>query len=233
VIDINVVIIGATQGLGLELTKKFLTEGHRVAAGVQERDVPDILLELCKQYGENLMVFRSDVTDEVEVQQGSQSCAEFMGEIDAVCNVAGVLLPGDRVNKIYECDTAELRKTFDVNFFGAVFVAKAYYQVMKRGGVFMTVTSEGVGVDNCGTWVPCYGLSKTAATKISGMFNAAVEDVDFYSIHPGRMNTEMGRTTAQIEASESAEGIYALMTGKNPISRDCWYIDYNGKPMEA
>ena len=97
----------------------------------------------------------------------------------------------------------------------------------------MTVTSEGVGVDNCGTWVPCYGLSKTAATKISGMFNAAVEDVDFYSIHPGRMNTEMGRTTAQIEASESAEGIYALMTAKKTISRDCWYIDYNGKPMEA
>ena len=229
----NVVIIGATQGLGLELTKKFLTEGHRVAAGFRERDIPDILAELCKQYGENLLVFKSDVTDESEVLHGSRACVEFLGEIDAVCNVAGVLLPGDRVNKIHECDTEELRKTFDVNFFGAVYVAKAFYPVMKRGGALMTVTSEGVGVDNCGTWVPCYGLSKTAATKISGMFNAAVDDVDFYSIHPGRMNTEMGRTTAQIEASDSAEGIYSLLTGKKRISRDCWYIDYTGEPMEA
>ena len=229
----NVVIIGATQGLGFELTKKFLAEGHRVAAGVKERDTPGTLMELCKQYGGNLLVFRTDVTDEYEVQQGSGSCAEFLGEIDAVCNVAGVLLPGDRINKINECDTAELRRTFDVNFFGAVYVAKAFYPVLKRGGILMTVTSEGVGVNNCGTWVPCYGLSKTAATKISGMFNAAVEDVDFYSVHPGRMNTEMGRTTAQIEASESADGIYALIAGEKPISRNCWYIDYNGKPMEA
>jgi NAD(P)-dependent dehydrogenase (short-subunit alcohol dehydrogenase family) len=156
-----------------------------------------------------------------------------MGEIDAVCIVAGVLLPGDRINMIHECDPDVLRKSFEVNAFGAVFAAKAFYPVTKKGGKIFTITSEGVGVKNCGTWIPCYALSKTAATKAMGIFNASVADVDFYAVHPGRMNTEMGRTTAQIEASESAEGIYKLITGDIPVSRDEWYIDYLGRPMPA
>jgi len=227
----NVVIIGATKGLGFELTCKFLKEGHRVVGGILERETPAALMELNNQYGESLMIIQADVRDEDEIIAGAQKSASFLGKIDALCNVAGVLLPGDRVNEIHKCDTSELRMTFDVNTFGAIIVAKAYYPVIKRGGAILTVTSEGVGIYNCGTWVPCYGLSKLAATKISGLFNAAVEDVDFYSIHPGRMNTEMGRTTAQIEASESADGIYKLMTAQTPLSRESWYIDYNGKPM--
>lgn len=227
----HAVIIGATQGLGLELTRKFLAEGHKVAAGVVDRKTPPALEALLKQYGDKLTVFQADVTNEDEIRKGAELCAGFFQQVDALCNVAGVLLPGDRVNLIHHCDVAELRKTFDVNTIGAVIVAKSFYPVMKKGGMMLTVTSEGPGIKNCGTWVPCYGLSKTAATKVAGMFNRAIEDVDFYSVHPGRMNTEMGRTTAQIEPQESAEGFYKLMTGETPISRSEWYINYKGEPM--
>ncbi len=229
----NMVVVGATQGLGLELVRKFLAEGHQVAAGVVDRKTPLALEELSGQYGEKLMVFQADVTNESEMIEGAALCTGFFGEADALCNVAGVLLSGDRVNLIHQCDVAELRKTFDVNTIGAVIAAKSFYPVMKKGGKILTVTSEGSGVRNCGTWVPCYGLSKTAATKISGMFNKAVGDVDFYSVHPGRMNTEMGRTTAQIEPWESAEGFCKLMTGETPISRSEWYVNYKGEPMDA
>ena len=227
----NVVVIGATQGLGLCLTRKFLENGHKVAAGVIDRATPPSLLPLCEQYGGQLSVFQADVTNEEEIIKGAALCKEFLGEVDALCNVAGVLLSGDRVNTIEKCDIAELRKTFEVNTIGPVIVGKSFYPVMKKGGAVFTVTSEGVNVKNCGTWVPAYGLSKIAATKVSGIFNASVEDVDFYSVHPGRMNTEMGRTTAQIEPEESAEGFYKLMTGETPVSRDEWYIDYKGDPM--
>lgn len=227
----NVVIIGATQGLGLCLVKRFLESGHKVAAGVVDREVPMSLKPLTETYGDKLLVFQADVTNEEEIQKGAQACGEFLGEVDSLCNVAGVLLPGDRVNTIEKCDVAELRKTMAVNAMGPVIVGKYFYPVMKKGGSLFTITSEGVNVKSCGTWVPCYALSKLAATKVAGIFNASVEDVDFYSVHPGRMNTEMGRTTAQIEPEESAEGIYKLMTGVTPVSRQEWYIDYKGEPM--
>ena len=233
VIIMNTVVIGATQGLGLELTKKLLMEGHCVAAGVVERDVPAALAELLRSYGNKLLVFKADVTNEEEILCGAKQCVDFMGNIHALCNVAGVLLKGDRTNTIDVCDISELRKTMEVNALGPIIVAKSFYPYMEDGGKIFTITSEGVGVKSCGTWVPCYALSKTAATKVSGMFNEAVSRVDFFAVHPGRMNTEMGKTTAQIEPEESAAGIYRLMAGQQETSRAEWYINYKGEPMEA
>lgn len=227
----NFVVIGATQGLGLCLTEQLLNAGHTVAAGAVVSSPALHALEA--RFPKTLRVFEADVTKEASMAAGAALCRDFLGEIDALCNVAGVLLPHDRVQLLHECDVEELYKTFAVNAIGPVIAAKHFYPVMKKGGAVFTVTSEGVNIKSCGTWVPCYGLSKAAATKACGILNASVSDVDFYAVHPGRMNTEMGRTTAQIEPEESARGFCRLMTGETPISRAEWYIDYNGAPMPA
>ena len=227
----NFVVIGATKGLGLCLTRQLLETGHRVAAGAIV--VSSELEALKAQYADRLLVLKADVTDEAQMISVAEAAEAFLGKIDALCNVAGVLLDSDRVKLLHECDIQELRRTLDVNTVGPVIVAKSFYPHLKKGAAVFTVTSEGVGIRSCGTWVPCYGLSKAAATKVSGILNASVSDVDFYSVHPGRMNTDMGRTTAQIEPEESAAGFCRLMTGETPVSRDRWYIDYTGAEMEA
>lgn len=227
----NIVVIGAAKGLGLHLVSQLLEKGHTVAAGTLEQ-TPE-LASLSEQYGKQLMIFDADVCNEPQMHSAAEQCAAFLGSIDALCNAAGVLLDKDRVKLLHECDITELRTTLDVNTVGPVIVAKCFYPFMKKGGRLFTVTSEGAGICNCGTWVPCYGLSKAAATKVSGILNASVQDVDFYSVHPGRMNTDMGRTTAQIEPEESAAGFCGLIDGSTKISRDTWYIDYKGRPMEA
>jgi len=226
----NFIVIGATQGLGYELTKLLLEKGHSVAAGTVETTPPAALTAL-KEIG-NLHIFPADVTNDAQLQAGASACEKFFGgKADALCNVAGVILNGDRTNLIHECDAGELRRTFEVNTIGVILVGKYFYPIIKKGGKLLSVTSEGMDLMSCGTWIPCYSMSKLAATKACGIFNASVQDVDFYAVHPGRMNTEMGRTTAQIEASDSAQGFYGLMTDETPLSRDNWYVDYNGKPM--
>lgn len=227
----NFVVIGATKGLGFCLTRQLLEAGHKVAAGAIV--ISPELEALKKQYAGSLLVLKADVTDEAQMIDVAQESKAFLGEIDALCNVAGVLLDGDRVKCLHECDIGELRRTLDVNTVGPVITAKSFYPHLKKGANFFTVTSESVGVKSCGTWVPCYGLSKTAATKVSGILNASVSDVNFYAVHPGRMNTDMGRTTAQIEPEESAAGFCRLMTGETPVTRSRWYIDYKGDEMEA
>jgi len=227
----NIVIIGSAKGLGLSLTEKLLEKGHKVTAGTL--NITEELKDLQAQYVNTLRVLEVDVTDETQMADMAKQCADFIGEIDSLCNVAGVLLDQDRVKLLHECDISELRKTLDVNTVGPVIAAKTFIPYMKKGATLFTVTSEGVAIKSCGTWVPCYGISKAAATKISGILNASMPDVDFYSVHPGRMNTDMGRTTAQIEASESADGFCALIDGTTKLSRDNWYIDYNGNTMEA
>lgn len=227
----NFIVIGATKGLGLCLTEQLLAAGHKVAAGAIV--LSPALSVLKEQYKEQLLIAEADVTNEEQITAFAKVAHDFLGEIDALCNVAGVLLNNDRIKLLHECDIAELRRSFDVNTVGPVIVVKAFYPHLKKGANVFTVTSEGVGIRSCGTWVPCYGLSKAAATKESGIFNASVSDVNSFAVHPGRMNTDMGRTTAQIEPEESASGFCRLLTGETPVSRDNWYIDYKGDRMEA
>ena len=230
----NIVIIGSTKGLGLCLTEKLLKKGHKVAAGALS--ITEELTALQTQYADKFKVFEADVTDEAQMIEMAKKSVEFLGEIDSLCNVAGVLLDRDRDKLLHECDIADLRKTMEVNAVGPVIAVKSFYPYLKKGengneATVFTVTSEGVDIKSCGSWIPCYGLSKTTATKVSGILNVSVSDVDFYSVHPGRMNTDMGRSTAQIEPEESADGFCGLIEGTTEISRDNWYIDYNGNSM--
>ncbi len=226
----RIVVIGAARGLGLKLTEKLLEYGYKVAAGATH--ISTELKKLQEVYNDQLLVFEADVTNEELIAEGAKKCNDFLGGIDVVCNVAGVLLDGDRINPLYQCDIMELRKTLDVNTVGPVIVVKSFYPYLKDGSNVFIVTSEGVGIGNCGEWVPCYAISKAAATKVSGILNASVKHINFYSVHPGRMDTDMGRSTAQISPEESAEGFIRLFNGQTPISRDNWYINFKGEKME-
>ena len=226
------VVFGASKGLGLSLTKRLLASGHRVAAAILERHPPMALDALTQQYGDMLLIKSADITDEDEIIDFAKSVALFMGKVDSLCTVAGVIMPGDIENpKLHTSDISDLRRTFEVNFFGPVAVVKYFYPHMEKGGKILTITSEGVNLANAYAFIPCYALSKTAATKASGVFNASVDDVDFYAVHPGRPKTDMN-PNGEIEPEESAKGIYNIMAGKVPLSRDTWYIDYKANPME-
>lgn len=225
----NTVIIGASRGLGLCLTKQALENGLRVAAGT--RSMTSGLMTLKQAYPDSLLMFEADVTDERQIEEGARQCVDFLGEIDSVCVTVGALLDGDRVNLLHECDMEELKRTFEVNLFGPLNVVKKFCPFLKAGANFFIVTSEGVAVNNCGSWIPCYALSKTAATKACGILSQSVPHLNFYAVHPGRMNTDMGKTTAQIEPEVSAEGLCRLLSGETPLFRDEWYIDYNGNTM--
>ncbi|MHB8129377.1 MAG: SDR family NAD(P)-dependent oxidoreductase [Mobilitalea sp.] len=225
----NTVIIGAAKGLGLCLTAQLLEKGFLVAAGTI--NITSGLIELKEKYGDSLLVFEADVTNEKQIEDGAQKCSEFFGKIDTVCVVAGILLDDDRTKLLHECDITVLKKTFEVNLFGPVTVVKSFYPYLKDGANVFIVTSEGAAISNCGTWIPSYGLSKAAATKACGIFNQSAQNVNFYAVHPGRMNTDMGSMTANIEPEESAKGFCRLVSGETSISRSCWYIDYNGNKM--
>lgn len=226
----NIVVIGAAKGLGLCLTEQLLEKGCRVAAGTIS--ITDELSSMKVKYPDSLLIFETDITDEKQIEEGVQKCHEFFDKIDSICIVAGVLLESDRTKLLHQCDIDTLRKTFEVNLFGPIAVVKHFYPLLDDGANVFVVTSEGVAISNCGSWIPCYGLSKSSATKACGILNQSVANINFYAVHPGRMNTDMGRTTAQIEPEESAQGFCRLLCGEINLSRENWYIDYLGNKMD-
>lgn len=219
-----IAIIGASRGLGLSLLTRVLADGHEAVATI--RTPNSAIAELRETYGEKIRVCHADITDEAQMR----SAAERWGHLhfDAVVVTAGVIQDSDRERSLLEADIADLRRTLDVNGVGPVIAAKHWAPRVRDGGRFFIVTSEGVDLRSCGTWIPAYGLSKTLSTKIAGILNASDSRIDYFAVHPGRMNTAMGRTTAQIEPEESAEGFARLLYGDVALKREDWYIDYQG-----
>ena len=221
----NIVVVGAGRGLGAVLSKMLVQKGHKVAAGLRTMEG--------QENSENLVYFPMDVTREQEIKDAAESVKKWMGNVDVIVNVAGVLLPSDRTNTLLTEKLEDVRQQIEVNALGIITVFREFLPIIKEGGLFLAVTSEGGSFANSGTLFPAYGVSKTTANKIVQILRTTVEDkVEVAAVHPGRMNTDMGRTTAQIEPEEAAEGFCDLIEGKIKVNyKEQWFIDYLGKTM--
>lgn len=222
----KIVIIGAGQGLGKVLSQMLHERGHEVVSGFRTMSSDD--------WTEKAGIFGlpMDVTNEEQLKTAAAAVEERLGHVDAVVDVAGVLLNSDRTLNLMEEPLDDVRRHLEVNAIGVLAAFRAFYPILKKGGKFLAVTSEGGSFTCAGSLFPAYGISKTAANKVVQTLRFTVDDVEVLAVHPGRMNTVMGRTTAQIEAEEAAVGFCEILEGKIPVDgNSAWFIDYRGMEM--
>lgn len=230
----KIVITGANRGLGFELVKKFVEQGHQVAACYYPGSDYVELHALLEKNANLLLLIPMDVTKGEEVAEAADLISRKLQSVNAVISNAGILCDHDRQNDVLRMLPDDLRTSLEVNVIGPAMVIRYFYPLMEKSpeSIFITITSEGGSILNTGMNFPAYSISKAAANKMVAVFHATVSDIRIFAMHPGRMNTVMGRTTAQIEAWESAEGIYGIVTGQNKVEKEYgWFIDYQGKPM--
>jgi NAD(P)-dependent dehydrogenase (short-subunit alcohol dehydrogenase family) len=224
-----VFIAGANQGLGLVLSELMADGGHTVYAGY--RNQLSAGLEAAARRQHKLTPLLADVTNEAQVSAAAKTIRADSGALDALVIVAGVLMNSDRERLITDVDIDELRTALEVNVVGSAIVIKHFHPLVKEGGMFITVTSEAGSMTNIGEKYPAYSVSKAAQNKLAAIFAKTLTRYTIYALHPGRMNTVMGRNDAQSEPEESAAGIYSIVTGEKQPDAG-WFINYNGEGME-
>ncbi|MDR0909880.1 MAG: SDR family NAD(P)-dependent oxidoreductase [Spirochaetaceae bacterium] len=223
----RILVVGAAQGLGLIFAKHCAQKGNTVYAGyVGSFPAQDT----------NIIPIEMDVTNEDMIKKVAAEIAKD-GELDAILVTAGVLTNSDRELSITECSIADLRKALDVNVAGVAIVIKHFEKSVKKGGFFIILTSEAGSMTNIGTRYPAYSITKAGENKLVAIFRATMEEKGYpyniYAMHPGRMNTEMGRNDAQIEPTVTAESIYQIFTGEKKIPpENGWFVNYLGDKME-
>lgn len=102
-------ITGCSTGFGRELAKHVLELGYR--AVVTSRNPADVV-DLAES-GEAL-ILKLDVTDRSQVETAVMEAESKFGRIDVLVNNAGIGYFG----AVEESEEAEVRKMFEVNFFG-------------------------------------------------------------------------------------------------------------------
>jgi len=207
-------IVGATRGIGLELTKQYANEGNQVIACARDTANASLLNEVASG-SENIKIEQLDIADAGSIESAS---SRIGGEaIDSVIIVAGWVggMPDNQT--IDNIDIDEWHNTLNINTIGPLLVAKAFKSNLAASGNgnLMILSSQLAA----STWpmggMYIYSTTKAAVSKVGQILALDwAEDPIIVSImHPGWVQTDMGGPTAEITAEESASGIRNVLSG--------------------
>jgi NAD(P)-dependent dehydrogenase (short-subunit alcohol dehydrogenase family) len=210
----TIMIVGATRGIGLELTKQYANEGNQVIACARDTANASLLNEIASG-SENIKIEQLDIADAGSIESASSRIGEEA--IDSVIIVAGWVggMPDNQT--IDNIDIDEWHNTLNINTIGPLLVAKAFKSNLAASGNgnLMILSSQLAA----STWpmggMYIYSTTKAAVSKVGQILALDwAEDPIIVSImHPGWVQTDMGGPTAEITAEESASGIRNVLSG--------------------
>ena len=239
------VVVGASRGIGLAITKALLgnTQIERVFASYRQ---PASASELLTLTDERLNCFQLDVTEAQGIRQLQQLIRREEARPDFVIHCAGILHEkGIRPEKaLNQCDADALKRVFEVNSIGPLMLAKAMIPLMpRRRNAHFTVLSAMVGsiADNrLGGWY-AYRASKAALNQY--MRTLSIEcrrthpGLCITSIHPGTTDTELSRpfqanvkTGKLYTPGQSASRILRVV-GQSTAEQSGQFVNWDGEPI--
>jgi NAD(P)-dependent dehydrogenase (short-subunit alcohol dehydrogenase family) len=181
----RVLISGANQGIGFYIAKQLLTDGNIVAVLDIETDG---LIKLAEEYPERLFIFKCDVSSAEETNAAVAEAAKILNGIDCAVHNACKCTFAAMENTTDET----YRSVFDVNYFGALNIARAAVPVMKKQGRGRIIfTSSGVGIMGFVNISP-YASSKAAIESLAKCLNIEYQGsgITFHIFHPPLTKTK-------------------------------------------
>ncbi|WP_267963631.1 SDR family NAD(P)-dependent oxidoreductase [Testudinibacter sp. TR-2022] len=174
-------ITGASGGLGIELVKKALNEGHTVVAAVRK---PAALADLGAEYRERLIVEQLDVT---QIDSLAAVAAKHT-DIDVLVNNAG----GAILGAMEELSDAQVQQQLDLNLVAPIHLTRAFLPALraKKSGVMVYITSVGGRTAFAGGAMyhaakfGLEGFAETVAQEVAGF------GIKTVIVEPGSMKTD-------------------------------------------
>ena len=184
----NILIIGATSGIGKALFEKFVSEGNNL--GIVGRRT-NLLDDLQLQHPDNTFAFAADITKQDEIEQAIHNLCKKLGNIDIAIVCSGIGDLNSSLDYALECPA------IDTNVRGWTFVVDTLYHIFEQQGHGHLVAITSAGGLRGEPMAPAYSATKAyqinymealrkKAFKAGG--NIIVTDV-----RPGLVDTAMAK----------------------------------------
>jgi NAD(P)-dependent dehydrogenase (short-subunit alcohol dehydrogenase family) len=215
-LDRAVVITGASTGIGRAAVAKAVREGAHVFPSVRKQADAD---GLKAEFGDAVTPLIFDVADEPAVRAGAAQVAAALGNrrLFGLVNNAGIAVPGP----LLHLDTDELRRQFEINFFGVHNVTRAFSDVLgadksRTGNPGRIVMISSVGGQNGAPFVGPYAASKFAMEGYSQSLRRELMlyGIDVIVIGPGAIATPIWDKAEQNDLQRYSNTDYAPMVAK-------------------
>lgn len=181
----NVLITGASRGIGKECVYEFSRAGYRVFLNYNTSE--ETAEKISKETG--AVIIKADVSDAVQVNKMSDYIHSNYGKIDVIINNAGI----SQIKLFTDITETDWERMFNVNIKGMFLVSKAFAgdMISNKSGRIINISSMwGITGGSCEVH---YSASKAA---VIGFTKALAKElgpsqVCVNCIAPGVIETEM------------------------------------------
>lgn len=216
----TIVVTGAGSGIGRELSLQLLQKQANVV-GV---DINlNSLLETQKIAGvgdDRFKAFSLDITDKDKVDTLPNEVIQHFGSVDGIINNAGIIQKFIAVN---ELTIEDINRVMNVNFFGTVYLTKAFLpHFLERPEAHI------VNISSMGGFIPfprqtIYGAAKAAVKIFTEGLYAELKDtnVKVTVVHPGAIATNItensGLGKPKIDMTDTKNASAAAKMALSPV----------------
>ena len=187
----NVLITGASRGIGAATALKFASEGYNVAINyLNSKDKAEQLKEMIlEKYDVSVLLVQANLENELDIKKMVKDVVDTFGTIDILVNNAGIA-----IDSLVEDKTVEdFEKILRVNLISAFICARECAKVMTDGSSIINVSSTNA-VDAYYPYSLDYDASKAGMLSLTK--NLAVEyspKIRVNAVMPGWVNTDMNK----------------------------------------
>ena len=184
----NIIIIGATSGIGKALFMKYANSDNRI--GIVGRRA-NLLDELCLEYPSKTVTAKADITNLEEIEQAIHALHKELKHIDLAIVCSGT---GD-INATL--DYAIERPTIDANVIGWTFVIDMFYHIFEQQGHGHLVAITSAGGLRGEPMAPAYSATKAYQINyMEALRKKAYKSgrlIGVTDIRPGLVDTAMAK----------------------------------------
>ena len=187
----KIIITGSATGIGKSVTARLCAFGAKVAALDINKEKGSETVFNAIEYGGDIKFFEIDVKNEISVKKNIQEAACWLGGIDVLIHIAGILEGADTEINNFPEDI--WNKVIDVNLRGSFLVTKYVSKIMiKQNSGVIILTSSGAGVHG-GSSSYAYGSAKGGVHGLSLVLeqNLSKYNIRVNDVLPGSVKTPL------------------------------------------
>jgi NAD(P)-dependent dehydrogenase (short-subunit alcohol dehydrogenase family) len=219
-------VIGASRGLGLALTREWLSRDWTIIATARTTGQSG-LQETAATSDGRLTIERLEMTDVAAVKALRERLSGR--ELDLLFINAGVANgPGDRVDQV---STEEFTRIMVTNALSPMRIVESLGELVRPDGTIAVMSSSmgSVALNERGGW-EVYRASKAALNTLMRSYAARHVERSLALVDPGWVRTEMGGSDASLGVEESIPGVVDALAARHG-QLGLRYFNYKGETV--
>jgi len=212
-INIQVVVVGGTNGIGLSISKGFLNEGAIVHI-IARNENKDLINELEKKYHSKFFFYQSDATKFDSLKLASKKILQKTNnKLDVlISNVGRGSVESD---PLYSNN--EWEDSWNTNFTSALNVTRIFSKVISQNKGSIIFISSIAGIEFVGAPIS-YATAKAAVNSFTKTLSYKLApNVRVNTVAPGNIWIDNG--TWDLKKKENPEGVKKMLNEKVPLNR--------------